>query len=455
MHLSRLAAWIRNGNGSDITGDSQGGALHIRRDSIVDLNGVWLTDSTTTTQGGGLAVSNYSVVTVRNSQMQDNLVTGGKGGGGVWVGANAELVLEDSIIINNQVDGNGGGGLAFDPNSQGTVTGSIISGNVASTNYGGGIFAIGINTDLSVSNSIVNGNRAALSGGGFYVFQTAAQISNVLITGNYATTTGGGMDFDRAFGTNISNASIVYNQAGAAGGGLAALMDNPTIVDSIIFSNRSGDRVLGSPAIGSDTFSNTATVVSDFNLVESSPDGGSDFNLTALGLTPEFVSGFYLDQAQSLAIDSGSRLAAGSDVEQLTTRTDGVNDTGTIDRGYHYTGQADAAAASVEPIYPIGNLSLSAATPKEFVFRLRAANGDALSSGHEVIAAITAVPPGFDWATATQLEPLGTWSTFADDLGNGIYRLAMDLSLVTPLSVTFDIQVDGVVVESVVLGLDP
>ncbi len=63
-----------------------------------------------------------------------------------------------------------------------------------------------------------------------------------------------------------------------------------------------------------------------------------------IGADPLFIAGYYLSQTasgqsqQSPAVDagSGSASASGIDLADRTTRTDGVDDTGTVDMGYHY-----------------------------------------------------------------------------------------------------------------------
>jgi hypothetical protein len=67
-----------------------------------------------------------------------------------------------------------------------------------------------------------------------------------------------------------------------------------------------------------------------------------DPNLHNIDEDPNFVAGYYLSQfasgqiTESNCIDGGSDLAGVLGMDTYTTRTDGVNDVGIVDMGYHY-----------------------------------------------------------------------------------------------------------------------
>ena len=70
-----------------------------------------------------------------------------------------------------------------------------------------------------------------------------------------------------------------------------------------------------------------------------------DLDGTNIDANPLFVSGslgdYYLSQiasgqaADSLCVDTGSNTSANLGLDELTTRTDGMPDEGTVDMGYH------------------------------------------------------------------------------------------------------------------------
>jgi hypothetical protein len=92
--------------------------------------------------GGGIVNSKGGTLTVTNSTLSGNLVTGNpvaKGGG---ISNAGKLTVTHSTFLNNSANGNGthgfGGGIENEKAGTLTVAQSTFSGNVASGKQGGG-----------------------------------------------------------------------------------------------------------------------------------------------------------------------------------------------------------------------------------------------------------------------------------------------------------------------------
>ena len=148
------------------------------------------------------------------------LSNGAAGAGGAihngWLNRNLELI---NCTVRNNTGGIAGGGIFSD--GPFILINSTISGN--SANYGGGVYS---RNNLWVTNSTLSGNVANFDGGGIY-----SKIDYV----------------------NVLNSTIVGNTAfqGSHSGGILNLIGTgPTVNNSIVAGNSSGDmRYL--PAVGS------------------------------------------------------------------------------------------------------------------------------------------------------------------------------------------------------------
>lgn len=217
---------------------------------------------------------------VNNSRIENNT---SKLSGGAVIAAygNTQLdIVNTSITGNKALSGSGGGIAAFSPLDL-TVIHSTIADNEA-TGSGGGIF-FSYGGSLVVESSTISGNKAntsgtALGGGAIYFYGPASkfEINNSTISGNtaagidptYSTPTGygGGILLNGFSGSPvIRNSTIVFNDAGVDGGGIAfASYDNFNISSSIISKNTVG----ALNTAKADLFSlNPAVVTGEFNII--------------------------------------------------------------------------------------------------------------------------------------------------------------------------------------------
>jgi parallel beta-helix repeat protein len=195
--------------------------------------------------------------------------------------------------------------------------------------YGGGIY-IGNESNPLITNCIITGNSVGNSGwgGGISCFtDTSAQgtVRNCLIINNTSGSAGGGICTLGSSSFTISNCTIANNSASGDGG---AVFGFATIKDSIIWANTGINQLYGSPNI---TYSD----------VQGGYTGTGNINAD-----PCFVTGplgdYYLSQTaagqttNSPCVDTGSDTAENLSMNSITTRTDGVPDTGVVNMGYHY-----------------------------------------------------------------------------------------------------------------------
>ena len=158
--------------------------------------------------GGGIFSS--SSLTLRNTTLSNNSVTGS--GGGIFHLGN--LTVEDSQIVDNSADGNGGAIYSY---SSGTLTVSrtLIEGN-QSDNAGG---AIDVARPTTLTDVTLRGNSAGTFGGALNVFQTL-QMDRVTVEGNTADT--GAAIFAQFGAISMTNSTVSGNTAGNNYGGIAA-----------------------------------------------------------------------------------------------------------------------------------------------------------------------------------------------------------------------------------------
>jgi hypothetical protein len=165
-------------------------------------------------------------------------------GGGIFVGPDGILLMDDCTVDHN-TSGGSGGGFFFADGSAGFIRTSTISNNSAA---GGGSFGGGI----------------------FYGGGTGLAIENSTISGNTATDNGGGIDARGP--VRIANSTIAFNIADSDNSGLGlggGLMVEPnaegrvTLLSTIVAKNDSGPSkscpdVFGQPPAEFSLVSNTA-----------------------------------------------------------------------------------------------------------------------------------------------------------------------------------------------------
>lgn len=194
-----------------------GGAIAIQDQTVV-INGSEIAEFSDGMQtiggnealsGDGGGIENIGGdLTVTTTRIADN--TGAFSGGGIInAGAGAILLLEDSVVENNNlfIPGSSGGGLFNDQTA--TIRRSTISGNQAS--FGAGIHNLGI---LTLVNSTLSANMATNGGGGLANQSLgSATIEHSTISQNqsFGGVTGGGGIFNSGSTVSLRNTIVAGN----------------------------------------------------------------------------------------------------------------------------------------------------------------------------------------------------------------------------------------------------
>jgi hypothetical protein len=250
-------------------------------------------------------------------------------GGGIYCNSNSNATIEDCRITGNYANG-GNGGYSEQAGCSG--------GNGADA-YGGGIYTdsyIIIDLCTIADNHVQAGDYGGYCefssggpdgyGGGLYAL---GQITNSVITGNSASGGWGGFEYGDCYGGGIclyGASSYIFNSTIADNTEEGIRSNSSTaITDCIVYGN--GDDLLGCFAT--------------YSCIE---DG--DAGVGNISANPLFVTGpdgdYYLSQivagqaSDSPCVNAGSDTAVNLGMNVYTTRTDGLNDMGTVDMGYHY-----------------------------------------------------------------------------------------------------------------------
>lgn len=217
--------------------------------------------------------------------------------------------IRNCRIINNSAERCGGGVSVFCPGSTSfpipgaDVFGNEIVNNSVSSGTGGGV-DVYFHARADIINNLFIGN-SGWGGAAAVLAYSAATVDFNTIVGNHGSCPGLATDADST--TALTNTIFANNQDGPP------VVPNGTLTYSHLAFWNNAEAPFGEGHILADPLFVNA--------------GAGDYHLsqTAAG-----------EAATSPCVDAGSRAASGSAVEELTTRTDGTPDTGTVDIGYHY-----------------------------------------------------------------------------------------------------------------------
>lgn len=392
-------------------GGLRGGSLSEPNGSNLQIYGSSFTGNVAR-EGGGIYIES-AVLSLTESAVSDN---GALEGGGIN-GFNSIVGIQDSNIVDNVATSPGGmgGGVAF-WNTTGNITSSTLKNNTAST-FGGAVFMEGLARD--VNNTVV-----------------PLQFTNCLITDNNALYEGGALSCDSSGWAKLTNCTLVGNSATSnvygTGGAISAAeyaawvqLENCILWDNKALNGPqiSVGTIFGSVQDGgAGPYAGVYVAYSDVEGGENdiyleNPGQTYDWwdagNLTADPLFTDVdvnTTSYYLSQVKagqsinSPCVDAGDfnaidlKYLAGED---LTTRTDSVEDANIVDIGYHYlAGAAKQYNLTVE-VYVFdpneggnGRLTAQALPGSDNQFSILDTNTIQISQGTEVNL-IAAPNPGF------------------------------------------------------------
>ena len=282
-------------------------------------------------------------------------------------------IVENSFH-SNRADINGGA-IVLNEFSAATIARNSITANTASV--GAGILAIKDNS--RIQNNYIAQNTATASGAGIYLDNSTTQITGNQLLANQAAQFGGGLITVNSRSPVINNL-ILRNRASIGGAGVAIKSSSPTLQNNTIAENGQNQNTDGIFLLdgAAPTLKYNIIVNNDYGLRSSSGQPASSVqnllfnnrlgnysNVTPgssdLQANPQFVSGplsaYYLahtatgQTTNSPAVDAASETAQTLGLHVVSTRTDGIIDSGWADLGYHYP------AYRVRTYLPYVNLS--------------------------------------------------------------------------------------------------
>ncbi|MBN1355801.1 right-handed parallel beta-helix repeat-containing protein [bacterium] len=359
----------------------KGGGLQVDPNSVVSLSNCLITANQATNDGAGLSCALNSNVVISNCEISSNAATmsgggifcyemkpflsncfvsgnsAGKKGGGVCINQSAFNAFQSVFIDNTAVED--GGAIALSYSTQVTVTECVITGN-STISSGGGVSSF--DSELELLFSQVSDNSAGSVGGGLAIGSSQCAMAhctisqnsgvngagmlcsdstmtvyNTLFRANHAFEFGGAVHCTSAL-PEFLNCTFTENYAADGGGALCLSQAFPNLVNCILW-NDGIDEI----------FRFTGTAYLTYCDIQGGWTGEGNFDVD-----PLFVTGprgfYYLSQMaagqanDSPCLDAGSTLALSLTftvcgetfhMDELTTRTDHVMDTGQVDVGYH------------------------------------------------------------------------------------------------------------------------
>jgi len=336
--------------GNIITGNmagSNGGGIKLDfSDGVIRHNEI--TGNSNTSSGGGI-FTNGSRTEISGNLINDNSASQA---GGILV------YTGQGLLVNNEVSGNHaatyGGGIYVSSANHAEVRDNIITGNTCDY-QGGGIYTDG-GWNIRIVGNRISGNSAEEGGGVFGYHRQTITFSNNLVSENTSTGRGGGMRFATCTADLLNN-TIIHNQAGGTGGGIHISGSTISLTHNILYFNTASTTASRSiQCLGWSIALSYCCVEGGQSSVNAYPE---DLFWGAGMITgdPLFVDGPYgpasLSQTSSgQAADSPCRNAGNnwaSDVgydtnlgfvtmNQMSTRSDQIADTGIVDLGWHNKG---------------------------------------------------------------------------------------------------------------------
>jgi len=341
---------------NEVTGNTatnnSGGGLSIR-DCTGEIRGNTISGNSAPIRGGGLYMDGR-LIPLPPPLVVGNVISGNESqyhGGGCYLTTAEGTQIRDNIITDNTAV-ESGGGVYGNSTVSWSLVGNRITGN--SANEGGGLF--NEEGDVEVSNNLFADNTAELRGGAIKLAGMVCTMQNTTIVNNQANDAHGGAI--HAFNASLvgTNNILYFNSARFnvskeiyfAGGALFDLSYGDLEGgESTVYVENPGLYTWGPGMIDADP------------LLLDGPNGMACLSQTAAG-----------QAADSPCLDAGSGLATltGYDtdlgevtMDQMSTRTDQLHDSGTVDMGWHNKGWPSStlsASFSVNP--PSGSLPFSA-----------------------------------------------------------------------------------------------
>jgi hypothetical protein len=331
---------IKDGN----TGDG-GGMFNENVTNLVVANCIFNKNQAASC-GGGIANWNNSSPIITNCVFIGN--SANMEGGGIYNWENSSPRISNCTFLDNSAEMGVGGGMSNWENSSPIITNCAFIGNSADWE-GGGIYN-NWNSSPTITNCTFAGNSAEFGfGGGMSNWSPLTTITNCIMWGDFPDEING------------DPPTVSYSDIEGGYAGIGNINDDPLFVnvpdmwdittmdgktttievadatlyavgDVIEIEDDSVARTVSAAVVTTVTFSPALPSPSTAGmLVENWGPGATDLD-----------EDFHLSQtaagqgSDSICVDAGSDTAENLGMDDKTTRTDGVPDTGIVDMGYHY-----------------------------------------------------------------------------------------------------------------------
>lgn len=308
---------------SIIDGEDVRICVHVNGTAInTTIRGLTLTNGSAPLGGGGVYVQKGNAVIEQNI-IHDNY--GASYGGGVYVGANANVTIR-----NNQVTGNlakyGGGGISFaSDTASGSIENNLISGNVSnfgSPSYGSALM-------LDNAQVVVKNNRLFSNDGSSVISATGLITANYTIVNNiFAGNLSGGTNTTRLMDIYALQTVVKHNTFVGGSYAIYCAITPVITISNNIFTGQVQKSIDDGSCTG-------ATLSGSNNLFWN--NGANPIQLTnPVQGDPRFVDaagGDYHLATGSAAIDAGlNDMAVTEDFEGDTRPVNGIADIGADER---------------------------------------------------------------------------------------------------------------------------
>ncbi len=285
--------------------------------------------------GAGIQCANGSSPTIENCVFNGN--SADEHGGAIWCNTQSNPVIKDCVFNGNS--SYYGGGIYCTVTSP-TILNCIFNGNSAGEN-GGGVCCFHGSTSI-IENCIFTGNTAMFGGGIKCWNNSSPTIKNCLLYGNSASDNGGGIGCAYWCQPTITNCTVVGNST-ELGGGISSTYDSElTGANNIVW----GNTATAGSQVGLD---DSSTFSCAYSCIQGGWQGMG--NIAAEPLFAACPLGdYYLSQTASGQPVTSPCVDAGNPASPViigTTRTDGLQDQGVVDMGYHYRLPAAPPALSI------------------------------------------------------------------------------------------------------------
>ena len=275
---SRLGITISDStlNNNTVTGDSGcGGAVYAESSPITIVNSTLNSNTVNGYTGiGGAVYADSSPITISNSVLNSNTVTGDYGFGGAVFAGSSPITIDNSVLNSNTVTGDYGyGGAVFADSSPITISNSTLNSNTVTGDYRFGGAVCADSSSITIDNSVLNSNTVTGEGGaGGVVFANSSSITIDNSTLNSNTVTGdygfGGAVYADSSSITIDN-SVLNNNTVTGDIGFGGAVYADSSPITISNSTLNSNTVTGDYGFGGAVYADSSSITIDNSVLNS------------------------------------------------------------------------------------------------------------------------------------------------------------------------------------------